>query len=62
MAIIRKVSRSGSSIAITIPFWMLEQIGCKVGDYIAMVCYPEQMITIEKMKQAHVDEMEARKG
>jgi antitoxin component of MazEF toxin-antitoxin module len=61
MAIIRKVSRSGSSISITVPFWMLEQIGCKVGDMIAMVCYPEQMITIEKMKPAHQAELEARK-
>jgi len=50
MAVIRKVSKSGSSLIVTIPGWMLEQIRCTVGDRIAMVCYPDQMITIEKMR------------
>jgi len=46
MPSVRKIYKVGHSTVIAIPGWMLEMMGWKVGNYIELDCYPNQMISI----------------
>jgi len=46
----RRIYQQGNSLVISIPMWMLETIGLKKGDYIAMTVEGKKKIVIQTVK------------
>ncbi len=49
MTIKRRIFRQGNSLVISIPIWMIEGIGLKKGDYIAMTLEGKKRIVISRV-------------
>lgn len=48
MPIMRRVYKQGNSLVVSIPLWMLEEIGAKRGDPVNIMVVAKKKITIER--------------
>lgn len=55
MAVYRKIYKSGNSVVISLPAWLLEQHGLEVGDYFIMKSSPGVGVQLTPASQEDKD-------
>jgi len=51
MPLRRRIYQQGNSLVVSIPLWMLEEIGVKRGDVVQMLVVRKKKITIERFTE-----------